>query len=85
MITEALNRALYDINPNTDKSTWLRFREWLHSFHDVDTSKLAPFDDFAAFEKNGEARLPLKYLESIKDLWVKWNKAVEADAANAGI
>ena len=79
MITEALDRALDNIDPNTDKPTWLRFREWLHSFHDVDTSKLYSFDDFAIFEKHGEAKLPLKYLESIKDLWIKWNKAVEID------
>ena len=82
MIIEDLDRALDNIDPNTDKSTWLRFREWLHSFHSVDTSKLAVFDNFAAFEKNGEVKLPLKYLESVKDLWIKWNKAVAADVVS---
>ena len=79
MLTEALDRALDNTDPNTDKAAWLRFYEWAHSFHDVDTHMLAKFDDFAAFEKNGEITLPLKYLESVKDLWIKWSKAAEAD------
>lgn len=76
---ENLERTLDNIDLNTDRAAWFRFCEWVHSFHDVDTSALVKFDDFAAFEKNGEVELPLKYLESIKDLWIKWSKAVEAD------
>jgi hypothetical protein len=78
MITEKLDRALDNIDPNTDKMTWLRFCEWIKSFHDIDTSSLMGYNNFATFEKN-ELKPPLKYLESIKDLWLKWIKAVEAD------
>jgi hypothetical protein len=79
MFNENLQSALNNID--TSKETWLRFCEWAHSFHDIDTRKLVKFGSFAALEKNGEVELPLKYLESIKDLWVKWSKAVASDIA----
>jgi hypothetical protein len=79
MLNEKLQRALDDVNPNTDKATWLKFCDWAQSFHDIDTKELVRFNNFAALESNGEIRLPLKYLESIKDLWIKWTKAVESD------
>jgi len=78
MFTEKLNRALGNVDLNTDKVAWLRFCEWAHSFHDIDVNSLIKYDNFAMFEKN-EFKLPLKYLEAIKDLWIKWSKAVEFD------
>jgi hypothetical protein len=81
MLTESLDRVLDDVDPNTDRSTWIRFCEWIHSFHDVNIKKLIKYNDFSEFEKNADIELPLKYLESMKDLWIKWNKAVEADMA----
>jgi len=79
MFSEDLQRALDNIDPNTDKEAWIRFCEWAHSFHDIDTTELIKFGTFSALERDGELKLPLKYLESIKDLWVKWTKAVESD------
>jgi hypothetical protein len=82
MFNESLQRALNSVDPNTDREAWLRFCEWAHAFHDIDTKELAKFGTFAMLEKNGEVKLPLKYLESIKDLWVKWTKAVETDSVS---
>jgi hypothetical protein len=79
MFNENLQRALNNVDPNTDKRTWYRFCEWAHAFHDIDTKELVEFGTFAMLERNGEVALPLKYLESIKDLWIKWTKAVESD------
>ena len=79
MLLENLQRALDNIDLNTDIGAWGRFCEWIHAFHDVDTRELVKFKTFAVLEKNGEVKLPLKYLESIKDLWIKWTKAVESD------
>lgn len=78
MFTEKLDHALNNTNPDTDKTAWLRFCEWAHSFHDIDINQLTRYGNFAVFEKN-EFDLPLKYLEAIKDLWIKWSKAVAAD------
>jgi hypothetical protein len=79
MLCEDLDRALKNVDLNTDQSAWSRFCEWANTFHDIDINKLTKFNDFSAFEKHGGVELPLKYLESIKDLWVKWSKAVESD------
>jgi hypothetical protein len=86
MIKENLDRVLNDVDLNHDKPAWLRFREWLESFHELNTAKLVQFSTFSEFDKIGEIELPLKYFESIRDLWIKWSKAVEADiVANSSI
>lgn len=82
MLNEKLDRVLNNTDYNTNRSAWLEFCEWIHSFHDVNVSKLTKFHNFSEFEEKATIELPLKYLESIKDLWVKWNKAVEADNTN---
>jgi hypothetical protein len=82
MITEALNRALDNIDLNTNKAAWLRFCEWINLFHEINITKLVRFNSFSEFSKTGSTKLPLKYFESINDLWVKWSKAAEADIAN---
>lgn len=82
MLSEKLDRILNNTDQNTDRSAWLKFCEWIHSFHDVDVNKLIKFRNFYEFEQKATIELPLKYLESIKDLWIKWNKAVEVDTTN---
>jgi hypothetical protein len=79
MFNENLERALGNIDLSTDKSSWSRFCEWLSSFHDLDVYRLSEFNTFSEFEEDGEIRLPLKYFEKIKDLWIKWSRAVESD------
>jgi hypothetical protein len=84
MFHEELQHVLNNIEPlDEDNAVWLRFCEWLDSFHDIDTTKLQEFDNFVALEKNGELKLPLEFLESIKDLWTKWLKAVQVDSLSA--
>lgn len=63
-------------------SHWQMFCEWLYSFHDIDTDELLKFNSFDDFE-NSKVSMSLKYLESIKDLWIKWNKAVQTDEKRA--
>ena len=81
MINESLNRVLGNIDLGTDKAAWVRFRDWIESFHEISTTRLTQFNTFSEFNENGEVELPLKYFDAIKDLWVKWSKAVESDMA----
>jgi hypothetical protein len=81
MFYEELQYALNNIEPlDEDNAAWLRFCDWLESFHDIDTAKLQEFGNFAVLEKNGELKLPLEFLESIEDLWIKWSKAAQVDS-----
>jgi len=79
MLNEHLQRALENVNPDLDESAWQRFCKWVESFHDLDTSGLE-YGNFLEFDKNGEIDLPLKYCETVSDLWSKWKKATETDA-----
>lgn len=79
MLNEDLDRALDHVDLDTDRPSWSRFCEWLDAFHEIDITKLARFNSFSDFEQSSGARLSLKYLESIKDLWVKWSKVAEMD------
>jgi hypothetical protein len=79
MLKENLDRALNDIDLDSDKSAWLRFLDWISSFHELDTTKLVRLESFSKFSEVGSVELPLKYFESIRDLWIKWSKAVKAD------
>ena len=78
MLNERLQHALENINPNMDESAWRKFCEWIASFHDLDVGGLK-YDNFFEFDKNGEVDLPLKYFETVRDLWSKWKKATEVD------
>jgi hypothetical protein len=80
MTNEALQRALDNVNPDLDESSWRKFREWVGSFHDLNIGDLTKYNNFLKFDENGEVDLPLKYFETISDLWVKWKKATEIDA-----
>lgn len=85
MTNEALQRALDNVNPDLDESSWWRFCEWVRSFHDLNTNDLVRYNNFLKFNKSGEVDLPLKYFEIIGDLWNKWKKATEIDATAPAI
>jgi len=82
MLNEALQRALEDMDINTDRAAWMRFCEWVDSFHELDIGEMIKYPDHAAFSRSGEDTLPLKYLETIEDLWLKWSRAVQSDSVS---
>ena len=65
-----------DANPDISNNAWLKFCEWLESFHDINIEPLMQFGTFFDFKKAIQ-EIPIELEEQVIDLWRKWSKASE--------